>query len=531
MDDVALVAKLQIRRAAAWFSRAFSIAVSSLVRDTSGMDRAYQIYAALVVLVAFGLLWVMALAQVEEVFSSMPALAAEGFLRLAFAMAICAAYVLGIKAVRVGPFRYSPADISLLIASPVSLGVVFLSGFVASVGKAFVIGVAAGSALGIACFSAGLIVEPACLLVPIPLMCGFLAGFPWVIGSLRVRSGSGRSCTEGRSALLLDSALAKWCLRAGLLLAGAAALVAVMRMGQDALLGLASSASCGPCLLLIAAEAASVFLLGRNADASAIAQESEVSCGTKKDAMTAMLAAASFGADAMKDEARRRRVIRRKPVLRLSKNEGIAAVFARSALSVARQREGWGLLAMAGGVIAPFGAIALSSSPNPVLLIGWMLLLQCSSRTVKEISRSFRDDTRLRAMRDRLPFSTLSLFVFDAAPGFIISLSAQLLLLLALMLFLPFESAALPALQQGIGLPELMLLSPLILLGMAICCVFDAVRAPFGIRGEIGYELAAFLFSAIPSMLAFLGASYGFVLASVAMTCLMLVALSARWGD
>ena len=147
--------------------------------------------------------------------------AAEACLRAVCVMAVCASCALCLKAVRIGPFVYSPADISFLVASPVSLGVVFLSRFLSAVGKACFAGGVAGFALGVACASSGLSVEPGFFLVSTSLLFGFVAGIPWIIGSLRVWSGRGRPRRGFRAALLFDSSSVRWRMRAGVLFAGA----------------------------------------------------------------------------------------------------------------------------------------------------------------------------------------------------------------------------------------------------------------------------------------------------------------------
>lgn len=520
-SDAVLVARLQLRRAGSWASRAFTVTGSDPSRDTTFMDRMYQAYAFLVIAASLALLWVMALAQIESVFSSMAAESAEIVFKAILVAASLAFGVMGVKAVERGPFFYSHSDVAYLVTGPIDLGLVLFSGFAAAVGRALVIGALAGFAFGVAAEAAGSDAPRVALTACVSLVFGGTAGAPWVIGAVRVfRIGAGVD-SRSRSFLPFDRAWVRW------LAKGAVALAAVLLTflsvsAGDGFSAGAVSSWLGPAqCVAVAAEAALVFALGQRADSSAIAQEMALSYGTRCDMLTSMSIVAAFGEDAVKDERRRSRVVRRKPILGLPKAEGAAAVLARAALSVARQREGWPMLAAAGAAIAPFGAYAVSAGSNPVLLILWMLVLQRSARTVREIARPFADDLRLRTIRGRLPFRTRTLFVLDSIPGFAVAFCAQAALLCA---------AALITMVMGLdalsaGAPAV-LLAPLTLVGMTECCAFDSARSFLGSGRKIGYELPAFLFSGVPSLMAVAGASPGDVLASVVVMDLALAAVA-----
>lgn len=282
----------------------------------------------------------------------------------------------------------------------------------------------------------------------------------------------------------------------------------------------------GPALfVLIVAEAVLVLSLGRRADSSAIAQETSLSYGTRLDMLSSLSANAAFGADAIKDEKRRARVIRRKPLLGLPKSEGAAAIIGRAALSVARQREGWPLLVAAGAAIAPFGAYAVSSGSNPILLILWLFVLQKSARAVREIARPFADDMRIRTIRDSLPFRTRTLFALDSLPGLAMALCAQAAVFAIATLFSTLSGAGMLGTAGGemTGIAPLALL---MLVGMALCCAFDSARSFLRPDARIGYELPAFVFAGISSLMAMMGASSGDVVTMVAVLDLVLAVLA-----
>ena len=209
-SDAFLIAKLQMRRARSWTSRAFALTGSNPFRDKTFMDRAYQVYALLVVAVALALIWVMALAQIESVFSLMPPEAAELTLRAVLAAASLAFCVLGVRALDRGPFSFSNADIAYLVTSRVDLGLVLLSGFAASLARALIVGAFAGVAFGVAAGAAGSSVSLVVSAVVFASMFGSVAGAPWAIGAARVRRASPRRGSSSCASLLLDRGWRRW---------------------------------------------------------------------------------------------------------------------------------------------------------------------------------------------------------------------------------------------------------------------------------------------------------------------------------
>ncbi len=521
-SDAFLIAKLQMRRARSWTSRAFALTGSNPFRDKTFMDRAYQVYALLVVAVALALIWVMALAQIESVFSLMPPEAAELTLRAVLAAASLAFCVLGVRALDRGPFSFSNADIAYLVTSRVDLGLVLLSGFAASLARALIVGAFAGVAFGVAAGAAGSSVSLVVSAVVFASMFGSVAGAPWAIGAARVRRASPRRGSSSCASLLLDRGWRRWVAK-GLVALIAISLTFLSMTSAPGFLAGPFSCWLGPSLcILIVAESVLVLLLGRRADSSEIAQETSLSYGTRHDMFTSLSIAATFGTDAIKEERRRAKVVRRRPIFALPQSEGAAAIFSRAALSVARQREGWPLLVAAGAVVAPFGAFAVSSGPNPVFLILWLFVLQKSARSVREISRPFADDLRIRTIRDNLPFRTRTIFVLGSLPGFIVALSAQILVLVIVMLLLGPMGIGASVVSDANNAGILLLLAPLTLVGMAMCCAFDAARSFFRQEELIGYELPAFVFAGIPSLMAMMGATSTDVLIVVAILDLAL---------
>ncbi len=118
---------------------------------------------------------------------------------------------------------------------------------------------------------------------------------------------------------------------------------------------------------------------------------------------------------------RRKRIALRGPLLRLPSKRGGAALFFRAALSHLRQYEGIPSLLFWGALIVPAGTYLLLAPPDTSLVLWalWISLLLICSQGAQEMTRVFRDDVRVRMVRDMLPFSTLKLLVLDSLPAFI----------------------------------------------------------------------------------------------------------------
>jgi len=115
-----------------------------------------------------------------------------------------------------------------------------------------------------------------------------------------------------------------------------------------------------------------------------------------------------------RDLRRRYRMARHRP-LRLvpAIGEGWAAPVSRSAVTHLRRWRDASRLLTVGLVLAPLGSVALTGGPHPVTLLVWGLLCIMSHGAVAELAGAFREDMRVRLVRDALPFSTRSLALLD----------------------------------------------------------------------------------------------------------------------
>ena len=128
-----------------------------------------------------------------------------------------------------------------------------------------------------------------------------------------------------------------------------------------------------------------------------------------------------LGQDAVRDYRRRRKLAARRLRFRLPRGEGPAALVARAALAQVRRYDGLPSLLAQGAVVVPFGVLAIGGVGGPVLFLFWLQALLMMPQGAREATRAFRDDMRNRLVRDRLPFGTLSLLVFDSLPAFVLT--------------------------------------------------------------------------------------------------------------
>ena len=132
----------------------------------------------------------------------------------------------------------------------------------------------------------------------------------------------------------------------------------------------------------------------------------------------------------------------------------------------------------------------------------------------REATRAFRDDMRNRLVRDRLPFGTLSLLVFDSLPAFVLT---------------TVLACAACALAAPPGMP------PLAAVGLAVlvnactlaACGLDAVRL-YAHGPRLCYEYGALALVAVVFVMS-LFASPAAVAVALAFLCAALAAL-VRFG-
>lgn len=502
IHDAFLIAGLKARKSRTAVCRWFHIAGTDPSRDRSFSLRMYQIYVSVMVAAALAAIWFAALAQVEVVAAPLSVDAAEAIVK---GLGLAAAALLGVsclKALRGGPFSFSDADVAFLLTGPIRLQLVLVAELLPDVAKAALVGALIGFAAGVGCATAGLAVDPFAMAVDTSLLLATVSGASWVVGVSRVfrcKAGPDDGRT-GKPPLLFER---RWVRVLFGLAIGAASLAGIAcapLMSGEAVLRCVSWQTAPLIADVLVAEVALVFALGRRADAAALSQESLLSVEVPAIGLMTGGRDAALR-DAVHAVSRRRKVSARRPSGQLPQTRGAAVIAARAGLSLRRQREGWPSLVLAGAFLAPVGAYALmEGAVAPGLLLLWLAMPQFCIRDVREIARCFRDDLRLRCVRDRLPLATAAIFALDVLPFLAVVLSIQAALAivsvsLAIALGTPLATA----------LPAMICLAVLLTVGLTLCCAFDAVRMPFGARRVVGCEWAAFAFAGATAAAAMIG--------------------------
>lgn len=498
LRDFLLLVRLRIRHARTFLLRLAHLAGTDPSVDRGLGERAYQLYAAGAVLVCVALLWLALLDGVETTFAAVGPLLGVAAVTGLLAVAVAMFARWSVRALRSAPLRLSRPDIAYVASSPISaralvadaagasllaaavIGAVvgYLVGFgleaslggagwdwsalveaAATTGAAAVSGSAPGAAAAaptLASFPFGLgAVSPAVAALACSALFAAVVGGSWAIGVARLASrrrprrvvriaGIAAMCVLGLVAML------------GALACGPA--LAAAGSAGFAVLGAAA-------LACVAVEAAALAALAPRIDMVAVVQESALA--VELDPFGAFSA---LDPNVQRDYRRRVKVGRRGPLFRLPAARGRTVLVARSALSLIRQFEGIPALVVLGAATTPLGVMALLGVGAPVAFLFWLMLLVLMQPSgPREASRAFRDDMRVRLVREQLPFGVLELLVLDSLPAFVLMSALTCVVV-------PFVVPA------GVPLAAALALGVLVNAATVLCAGLDAIRSSKGTR-------------------------------------------------
>ena len=460
MRDVRLLLWLRARHARSTLDRALHLAGAGVDGGGRG-ERAYQLYVAGVMAVWFALMAAALIDAIQGAFAGVGiavcALAVQGALLVPALVLLCG----GIAGVRTAPLKLSHPDIAYLAASAVSARALVGVAAGAQALAAAAAGGAAGFLLGVGLESAAVLAAPpGAVALAGAALAAAAAVLGWIAGLVRLARPRWTGWSTAAAALALAAVAAAWC---GL----------VLSAHPSALLAPATFAAlaAGGALALGAA-ALAFFLLAPRADMTRVIDENSLHADL-----------CQFGALSPLDPNdvaayRRRRKLADRPVrFSLPSGEGRLALVQRAALSHARQYDGLSSLVMQGAFVVPLGVLALLGAGGPALFVFWLPAAVLMPQGVREATRAFRDDLRIRLVRDRLPFGALELLVLDTLPAFVLttSIACAVAAVAAPAGASPVAAAALAALVSAASL---------------LCCGLDAVRLfPGGPR--LCYEYGA----------------------------------------
>lgn len=404
MGDVRLLLRLRVRHARTFLVRALHATGSDLIDDRGWGERSYQAYIIGFMGICLAAMWLWLLDTVQEAFVALGPDLAFGVLLFAFAAPAVMFSVSSFRGLRASWIKLSHPDIAYVAASPI--------------GSTALVGVSAA----ITMIAGGAVAAPAGYLLAV----GMRAASGWfvdplttaLIASLWTAVPLAASRVVGTVRLALPRTIRRWKAVAMLALASLAAVAAYgalaiawapVALAQSNAVVQAIAAAVG----LLAAGFLALLLLAKRVDRVRMVEENALYADTCSFGFFSLLDSATVG-----DYRRRCKLARRGPFLRLSQAAGPVALVARAALSLVRQYEGLPALLMLGAGITPFGVSALFGGFGVAGPIFWLAMLVGVASTAREVTRAFRDDMRVRLVRDQLPYGTLALLVGDSLPAF-----------------------------------------------------------------------------------------------------------------
>lgn len=454
MGDVRLLLWLRVRHARTFLVRAMRIVGTDIQNDRDLGERAYQLYAAAALLVVCVLMWFWAIDTVEGAFVALGPAVAAALLPLALAVPAAVFAAVAFSGLRASPLKFSHPDVAYLAGSSVRSTALAGTAFAAAALAGGVFAALAGYLLGAGMAAAlGTFASPLATACCAALAVAAAIGGGWLVGLARLAlPRATRRRRAGLAALALATAIV-----AGLAgaLSVAAAPLALAEPGFAAF-------ACAGAVVLVGAESVGLALLARRADIVRAVEDSSLYADLQPFGPFSPLDPTVVG-----DYRRRCKLARRSPRLRLPAATGPGALLARSALTIVRQHEGVPDLLMLGIVVTPFGVVALTGALGPVGLLFWLALLVAAPQGRREATRAFRDDMRVRLVRDRLPFGTLALLALDSLPAFVV-------VALLSCAVVPF---AIPA---GASMGASLALAVLLNAATLLSCGLDAVRLGAG---------------------------------------------------
>ncbi|MDY4040778.1 MAG: hypothetical protein SOY67_01535 [Collinsella sp.] len=467
-----------LRTELAWWGYAFG---TDLAERVDLMERIYQLYLVLIVGGSAFAAWSMLLARVEESFRLLgPVLVPlSSFLLAGAPVALSASRALA--GLRSSPLKLTAPDAGHIASGTFTGPELALT---SAVGPAL----GWGSALALAAFAAGSGLAAA----GTGLDAGAAAALDGLAGAVAAVAADvvgylGLRVPRRRRALRVGLGSAVVAVSLGALALAAFAVFGggMWHLAPPADLAAISSfapALTGGLAVLLIGSIGILALVARRADLIRAIEESGAFAtlhGVRHLALTAPTV--------YRDLRRRYRMARRRP-LRLvpAIGEGWAAPVSRSAVTHLRRWRDASRLLTVGLVLAPLGSVALTGGPHPVTLLVWGLLCIVSHGAVAELAGAFREDMRVRLVRDALPFSTRSLALLDGLVPTGVAVALFMLYLAAGAITVP---GAVSAPAVGCGL--------LLIVCFSLAATLDAIEVPAARRrpstaaGVLGTAVAA----------------------------------------
>lgn len=454
MHDLRLLLCLRLRHVRTQMVRASHIVGIDPVADRGFSERAMQLYSALVILVVLLLLWWWLIDVAVTVFAALTAAGAALVLAVALAMPALLFMMQGLGGLRASLLKFSHPDIAFVAGSALGTRALVADQLTVSAlsGGAFAVGV--GYLLGVGLeVSLSAPVDPLAVALLFALLVMMAIEGAWLVSAVRLAYACGKR-RWARIAVLAVGVVAV----AGAFIALAFAVVPSVVAGPLGLEFGGVAPLCVAALLLMVALAWCLLWLVPRIDMITVVSENALYADMQPFGAMSLLDRGTIA-----DYRRRRKLAYRVPRFHLMAAQGSCALVARAWLSFLRQREGIPALLMLGAVATPLGVCSLLSTGSPAMLMTRLVLLVAFPQGLREATRVFRDDMRIRLVRDQLPFDTLQLLVGDSLPSFAVVALASCVVVVFVL----------PA---GASLPVALLLALLLNAATILCSGLDAVR-------------------------------------------------------
>ena len=506
MRDYGLLLKLKARH----LKTAFGFIVGGIIGsdfqdDNSLSERLYQVYCLIFVGICVSLLWAALLKQTAEVFIALGASLTVTIFHMMLFFFPFVFILTTVGCLRRCPITLSSPDISYVAASPIKpYSLIFCSMITQVIGAGlmgfftgylFSVGLHNGLGLAIPVFGCAVLFM---MLTVVSFLCG------WILGVVRLCGNKplGYPLVIVSAILLLLSVIAPLLFISGGYIGDGIAIHSAI-IGGYPFLSVAT-------LLVVIIE---FFLL--RVISSRVSMTRVIDENALYSDMYSLRYMPLYDMSGYRDLRRRKQLAAQRLRFRLVFDSGQIALMSRSTLSYLRQFKGALILLLWGVILAPTAIHLLFSSFDPIALVGlvdpaspaspvgpvspvmwllWAMVVIAFPSGAREMTRTFREDTRNKMIRYSLPFSTLRILICNAALPFAVVSLVSLIAIVITQFTNPL-------------LPWCLFLSLLINGAFVLCASLEG-QSLSKTQRPLGYELAAVVIVLALFLISFVGSPF-----------------------
>jgi len=501
MSDLVLLLKLKARHLRTALNFIIGGIIGSDLTDARVFERLYQVYCFIVAGACLALLWTALLNQTAEVFSVIGVGKTGELFQASLYIYVFVFVLTAIQNLRRCPVALSSPDISYIAASPIKPFSLVFSSLLPKVVGMGLLGFFVGYLLGVCLQNGlGLMIPSMCcaVLSMLTMIVSLLGG--WVLGVFRLAGNTTPKYLVFVSiVLILIAIISPYFLLFGFFFVAGVNIQPVIVDGFPLL--------CTAALIVMVIEFAllrvgsSRIVMARVVDENALYSD-----------MYSLRYMPLYDMAGYNDLRRRKLIASREPKVQLAIGPGQAALVSRSALSHLRQLRALPTLLFWGVFLAPTAIYLVFISSSPALWLFWATVLIALPSGAREMTRTFRDDTQNKMIRNSLPFSTFRILLCDVMPSFCVVSITSIIVIVTTQVANP-------------SLPWFLIISLLINGVFVLCASLEGLRF-FGTQRPMSYEIAAFICAFVLFLVSFVGS---IALVSGALcVCLLVLSLVVR---